>query len=203
MRNVKTKQLPTKEYLQECFSYNDQTGILTRKERPLHHFESVKGWKIHLKKCQDNPDYMGWFDKDNYIRFSVTPFGHLLAHRVIFKMLHDREPEQIDHINGKPWDNRPNNLREADSFVNARNTKRVTKNKSTGIIGVYLRVDERNNRRYIATWFNLSGKMNSKSFSCNKLGEDVAYDLACKHRQDMINYLNSLGAGYTERHSYN
>jgi hypothetical protein len=46
-------------------------------------------------------------------------FGmHLLGHRLAWLFVHGYMPDNIDHINGKRWDNRIENLRECS---NARN----------------------------------------------------------------------------------
>ena len=41
----KPKELPSQKYLLECFDYDQDTGELTWKKRPRHHFGSVGAWK--------------------------------------------------------------------------------------------------------------------------------------------------------------
>lgn len=57
------------------------------------------------------------------------------AHRVIWKWMTGEEPEEIDHINGMPFDNRFTNLRAVTHADNARNLRRPANNVS-GITGV-------------------------------------------------------------------
>jgi hypothetical protein len=60
----------------------------------------------------------------------------VLAHRVIFAMVHGRWPVGIDHINGNRRDNRIENLREADQSLNLRNAK-LRRDNPNGVPGVY------------------------------------------------------------------
>lgn len=55
-------------------------------------------------------------------------------HRVVWLLHHDSLPDQIDHINGDPTDNRIENLRIASVGDNARN--RRGRRNSSGHIGV-------------------------------------------------------------------
>lgn len=51
-------------------------------------------------------------------------------------MVHDVEPEQIDHVNGDRLDNRICNLRAATNHENLKNRSLLRTNKS-GVTGVY------------------------------------------------------------------
>lgn len=57
------------------------------------------------------------------------------AHRVVYKLLKNEEPDIIDHINGNPTDNRIENLRSVDNQTNLRNCKLFSTNTS-GHVGV-------------------------------------------------------------------
>lgn len=57
------------------------------------------------------------------------------SHRIIFFLVHGRQPGQIDHIGGDGLNNSPINLREATQSQNAMNGKMRTTNTS-GAIGV-------------------------------------------------------------------
>lgn len=69
--------------------------------------------------------------------WNVTVFGvRIRAHRVVFALVHGRWPEgEVDHINGDPSDNRPENLREASSFQNRQNGK-IRAHNTSGHKGV-------------------------------------------------------------------
>lgn len=61
---------------------------------------------------------------------------HCLAHRIVFALTAGKWPEnEIDHINGAPTDNRPENLREATRCKNGQNRK-VSRNNTSGHKGV-------------------------------------------------------------------
>jgi len=76
---------------------------------------------------------------------ATQPSGHLSgrifdrtfrAHRVVFAISRGQWPKQsIDHINGNPSDNRPENLRDVSHQENHRNQKN-RKNNTSGVIGV-------------------------------------------------------------------
>lgn len=130
---------------------------------------------------------------------------HYLAHRVVWELHNGVIPcnMMIDHINGDYQDNRLCNLRLVDRKGNSRNTKRNSKN-STGVTGVYLttNIDKKGEPYYYYTtsWSDLDGKKKCKHFPVKKLGKEEAFRQACEYRAKIISELNSMGAGYTERH---
>lgn len=72
------------------------------------------------------------------------------AHRVIWVMVHGREPNgYIDHINGDILDNRPENLREATHAQNMCN-KKLYKSSTSGAKGIHRRKDNGMWRAYIS-----------------------------------------------------
>ena len=58
------------------------------------------------------------------------------AHRVIFKLMTDEEPDEVDHANGCTDDNRWLNLQSVTHQVNQKNQKRRSDNTSghTGVV---------------------------------------------------------------------
>jgi hypothetical protein len=68
----------------------------------------------------------------------ISPYGRFLVSRLVWLLLYDSDPGDmlIDHINGKPTDNRPSNLRLVTFEQNAQNT-RLYSNNTSGHKGVF------------------------------------------------------------------
>ena len=91
--------------------------------------------KIRMSRCMPG-SIVGCPDQRGYLRVSVD--GHRMrVHRLVFAMTHGRWPNEfVDHINGHTDDNRPENLREADSSENQWN-RCIQKNNISGYKGVH------------------------------------------------------------------
>lgn len=101
--------------------YEYSNGDLYRKNHRISSYNGVKA---------------GYVDLRGYVRtklFSKMTF----AHRVIWEMHNGEVPEgmEIDHINGVKHDNRIENLRCVDRFINCKNASKRSDNKS-GTTGV-------------------------------------------------------------------
>lgn len=133
--------LPSKEFLWDVYEMEvvdgSLTGMLIAKARPSHlfrHPDSAKMWNSRFvgKYAANTPH------KDGY-RCGRLMGKSFLTHRVVWKMCNDGLcPIQIDHKNGVRTDNRPDNLRAADNFINTKNAKRYKSNTS-GVCGVYFK----------------------------------------------------------------
>lgn len=118
------KELPI-DYLNECLTYNSETGILTWKTRPESHFSSPSVARRFNNLYAGKP--AGGRVANGYL---MLPFKDetgkrclFYAHRIAFAMHHGRFPQaELDHINGVKTDNRATNLREAVRLQNAANT---------------------------------------------------------------------------------
>lgn len=90
------------------------------------------------------------------------------------------------------------NVRWVNSVSQARNKAMYQTNKS-GVTGVTKRV-KYGIDSWVCSWYEIDGKIRSRSFSLNKYGEELAFFLACEYRDLMLQRLNILGAGYSEHH---
>jgi len=142
MPTQERKILPDLEYLRECYTYNPDTGELSWKERPLHHFKSI-GSQLHT-----NAVYAGTLvgvkrkqRKSGVTIYSAVWDCQLL--RVIYNLHTGEEPPYIiDHKDGDPTKNRWDNLRPATGQQNAQNTlRRGYQITSNGTYRVRVRVD--------------------------------------------------------------
>lgn len=131
-RHRKTRPLPSQEQLNMLLRYDPVTGKLFWNRRPPVEFKkpSLCDW---WNKHHAGAEAFTAIDKQCY-RGCI--YGQtFLAHRVIFKMLYDQEPPQIDHINGNRLDNRAVNLRAATNAINCKNMPMPCTN-TTGHVGV-------------------------------------------------------------------
>jgi len=114
----KPHELPPVEILQRYFRVDEHARLQRRTAR--------HGWVLasHIQKGRKY--FTAGFEGRNYP-----------AHRIIWALFHGRSPQGvIDHINGKPWDNRIENLREATHAQNSWNA--LTRNRNnTGYRNVY------------------------------------------------------------------
>jgi hypothetical protein len=157
----------TQEYLKECFTYNPETGDLTWKERPLHHFKSIKNQKIF--NSRQAGEIAGSKACLNKIHYKVTNLTSIrkspyLVHRLIWTLIYGEIPNIIDHIDGDGSNNRLENLRNGTRRDNQKNQKMNIDNKS-GCMGIYwyeplkkwqvnIRHNDKNNHLgYFKDWF--------------------------------------------------
>lgn len=119
------------QILRDAFSYNKETGLLTRK---------TGQWAGHVQSAQDSRGYVITYANGKSYR----------AHRVIWMIYYgEPAPKVIDHINGICSDNRIENLRAATQSQNTSNRhdkpkrkhdlpKGVSKNRSRFISHIYV-----------------------------------------------------------------
>jgi hypothetical protein len=137
--NIKRKKLPSQEELKELFTLDSDTGALAwnpRRDRMGRNIGRLNS------KC-------GHITDRGYILIGVKDKQYY-AHRIIWKMLYNEEPHELDHIDGCKSNNNPNNLRVATHSQNVRNSRRraaktlpkgVRKHLSSGKYESRIRVD--------------------------------------------------------------
>jgi len=152
--NNNAKELPSQEYLLECFRYEPETGLLYWRERPLYHFNGIlKNQKRFNTKVANT--LANARDGKNYISVPLMDRKYYKAHRIIWKMYYGVEPKYfIDHINGIPYDNRICNLQDIDNKENQ--IKSITYNRVS--VSGYRGVTTYNNK-YYSNIRDLDGKI--------------------------------------------
>ena len=106
-----------------------------------------------------------------------------LAHRLVWALMYNEQPpDEIDHIDGDPPNNRPNNLRAASHAQNIANQKSSRRNTS-GVRGVYFsrargkwvaQITASGEKKYIGIFSSISDAQAAyNSAAENKFGEFV------------------------------
>lgn len=127
--------LPSQDVLCHLFSYDPDTGILTRKANVS-------------KKSHSKIDALAFTTNDcGYFKGRIAN-KLFKAHRVIWKMMTGEDPDVIDHIDGNGLNNKWANLRNTSHTGNMRNMASYASNTS-GCVGVSLSRRERKWRAYI------------------------------------------------------
>lgn len=187
------KELPSIEYLKECFTYQD--GMLFWGNRPRSHFKTEKGFLSFTKQKAGKACSQILKEGSRYLTVNLTGFGSLKQHRIIYSLLLNRQlspKEYVDHVDGDTCNNTLLNLRLVDLGQNAKNRK-LSSSSSTGVNGV-TRLVNKDCEFYRAQWWE-GGKRKNKSYSISKYGEGLAFDMACNKRKEMVEKLGD----YIER----
>lgn len=143
------KPLPPQKLLRQLLDYNRETGELKWRERRADMFKPGRWGALHCANSF-NAQYAGKKAdakvNNGYNRIRIL--GKVYAsHRIIWKLVHGRDPDCIDHQNGLRTDNRIENLRDVSLSQNSRNRKSPSSN-STGQLGV---VWHQRDKRWMAT----------------------------------------------------
>ena len=168
------------DYLKDCISYCEDTGIILWRERPDSHFSNKLACRSFNSRLAGKE--AGGISSSGYRTIYING-NHYQGHRLAWFVSKGVWPNQIDHINGIRDDNRIINLRSVCQSENMRNQKLSNAN-SSGFIGV--------------SWCNRSGKWRAT----------IALDGRKKHLgyfdmiEDAINtrWIYERKCGYHENH---
>ena len=131
---MSAKELPSAEYLRECFNYDPATGVLVWRVRPRKHFEQLSGW-VRCNKFFAGKE-AGSIDKRKGYRHVSVDGQDYKAHRVVWKWMTGVDPHfEVDHKDGDCANNRWLNLRAAD-YGEQRWNSTVLSTNTTGRRGV-------------------------------------------------------------------
>jgi HNH endonuclease/AP2 domain len=175
-------------YLKDKYQYSEssKTGLIYKKV--------IRPSKVKLgDEVGGMSDSGYWCTLVSFNSKKIRMYNHKII--MILQGLGINKNECIDHIDGVRSNNKINNLRIIKKEKNSRNAKKARTN-TTGFAGVSKNV----NGYYVAHITDLTGKLKRKYFSINKLTEEKALVLAKEWRENEIEKLNLVGAGYTERH---
>ena len=168
-RRHMARPLPEQSVLRRMFTYDAETGFLY--------------WTGELRavpaKYAGRQAFTGKTIRGYYRGGFVG--RNVMAHRVVWKWHYGTEPDEIDHIDGNPSNNRIENLRAATRIENVRNTC-IRKTTTSGVQGVYPK-----SGRWVATIRDGNRQLTLGSFS------DLAAAAECR-RQAEVRY------GYHENH---
>lgn len=115
--------------LAKLVTYNPDTGSFNWLPRPLLMFIKERDWRTWNTRFAFKP--AGRVDSFGYVSIA---FGRqkVKAHRLAYFMVHGGCPRLLDHVNGRPSDNRITNLRPATPSQNNMNRAIGRRNKSGG-----------------------------------------------------------------------
>lgn len=127
-RVMAAKALPSQEVLRQLLRYEPDTGKLFRLPRIITEEETQDGRGAAWATAAYNAANAGKEaftskDRRGYLHGKVLGVK-FQAHRIIWKLVHGKDPEQVDHINNNPSDNRLVNLRACTNAENARNSSK-------------------------------------------------------------------------------
>jgi hypothetical protein len=124
----RVRGLPSQEYLKECLRYQRTTGKLFWNERPMEHFKGPHSRNTFNSQNADKEAFTFVTDK-GYKKGTLDGVSYP-AHRIIFKMVHNEEPDEIDHQDGNKLNNAIHNLMGVDHRGNSKNRKLGSNNQS-------------------------------------------------------------------------
>jgi len=134
-----TSRLPEIGFVRECLEYDPNTGDFVWRERPLRHFVSARGWWQWNPKFAGKPAGSRHNGARGKIYWCIRLTGSIyLAHRMAWLLAYgvDPWPDEIDHIDGDPMNNRIANLRIATRSQQSSNSRRQVQGTIAGVKGV-------------------------------------------------------------------
>lgn len=130
---IRSKPLPSRTYLRECFDYDLMSGVAIWLERPINHFSCHQVRNMWNSKFAYGQ--VGNLHKlTGYYHTSINRETYTV-HRLIWKWWYGTDPLEIDHIDRCRTNNRIVNLRSVTNHQNTQN-RTLSKNNTSGHSGV-------------------------------------------------------------------
>jgi len=149
-------------------------------ERVLELFRYEDG---KLFRRSDNKLMGCYTQKHRYARIGIDGQNYKV-HRIIFLYHKGYMPKIIDHINGDCYDNRIENLREANTYQNRQNSRIYSTNRS-GVKNVYW---ADNCQKWRVT-FSINGKRKTFGYYVDlEEAKKVATSMRDKYFKDFANH---------------
>ena len=112
----------TAERVRELLAYDPETGVFT--------------WRVRRGRSAPAGSIAGWRDRGDYVLICVEQCAYF-AHRLAWLYVNGQWPVgDIDHMNGIPFDNRIENLRDVNRSLNMQNLRRANRNNKLQLLGV-------------------------------------------------------------------
>jgi hypothetical protein len=170
-----TKSLPSIDYLRKRLRYEPDTGKLFW----LDHEGMSKQWRTRYA----GKEALTANTEKGYLRGRIST-KMFKAHRVAWALYYGVWPsDQIDHLNGIPYDNRIINLRVVSNQDNNKN-KTMRSDNTSGVTGVHRHKPGAKWRAYV--------KVNGRTIWLGSF--DTIEEAAAARKEADIKY------GFTERH---
>lgn len=139
----------------DYFTYDEETGNLIWKVRPIEHFKSASAHGRWNKVCSGQVAGSKKLFHGRGVPKSIDVFCAGVrdsAHRIIWEMFNGPIPDGmlVDHKDGNPWNNHRVNLRLATHRQNLQNRK-VSRNSASGVKGVWWNARKKRWQAYITT----------------------------------------------------
>ena len=126
----------TTELVRELLHYSEETGIFTWRNRERHWFKSQRSFNIWNNRFAGAMAGSVGEDAGGYPTVRITLLGQpWLAHRLAFIWMNEALPDQVDHSNRNPLDNRWKNLAASSQEENMKN-RSMMNNNTSGVTGV-------------------------------------------------------------------
>lgn len=125
-------------YLAECFVADFQAGKLVWKQRPIEHFVDARSMRIWNTRYSGKQAGNIYKKNEGYwcYQVGIRKVSYLL-HQVLWALHNGRWPKGlIEHLDGNPFNNRIDNLKESNQSSNNKFLSKNRRNKS-GVNGVF------------------------------------------------------------------